>query len=76
VVDGGLFAFTKGTDPDAFLLIEAREKKDDVGWRFAFARFNGSCVWRAVLKGNEVWQVDRLPGKTISDPKQPYCNFR
>jgi hypothetical protein len=76
VVDGGLFAFTKGTDPDAFLLIEARGKKDDVEWQFAFARFNGSCALRAVLKGNEVWQVDRLPGKTISDPKQAYFNFR
>jgi hypothetical protein len=76
VVDGGLFAFTKGTDPDAFLLLEARGKKDDVEWQYAFARFNGSCALRAVLKDKEVWQVDRLPGKTISDPKQPYFNFR
>jgi hypothetical protein len=76
VVDGGLFAFTKGTDPDAFLMIETRGKKDDAEWQFAFARFNGNCALRAVLKGNEVWQVDRLPGKTISGPKQPYFNFR
>jgi hypothetical protein len=76
VVDGGLFAFTKGIDPDAFLMIEARGKKDDAEWQFAFARFNGSCRLRAVLKDNEVWQVDRLPSKTIADPKQPYFNFR
>jgi hypothetical protein len=76
VVDGALFAFTKGTDPDAFLLIEARGKKDDVEWQFSFARFNRSCALRAVLKDKEVWQVDRLPSKTIGDPKQTYFNFR
>src|SRR5262245_24708966 len=76
VADGALFAFTKGTDPDAFLMIEARGKKDDVEWQFAFARFNGSCALRAALKDNGVWQVDRLPTKTIADPKHPYFNFR
>jgi hypothetical protein len=76
VVDGALFAFCKGTDPDAFLLIEARGKKDDVQWQFAFARFNGSCTLRALQKDKEVWQVERLPSKTIGDPKQPYFNFR
>jgi hypothetical protein len=76
VSDGALFAFTKGTDPDAFLLIEARGEKDSLSWQYAFARFNGSCDLRAVHKGDEVWQVNRLPGKMISDPKQPYFNFR
>jgi hypothetical protein len=61
VGDGALFAFTKGTDSDAFLLIEARGKKDDVEWQFAFARFNGSCALRADLKNKEVWQVDSFP---------------
>ncbi len=76
VVDGGLFAFCKGTDPDAFLVIEGRRTKDGVEWQFAFARFNGSCALRALHKDKEVWQADRLSGKTIGDPKQPYFNFR
>jgi hypothetical protein len=76
VLDGALFAFGKGTDPDAFLMIEARGKKDDPQWHYAFARFNGSCVLRATHKDKEAWKVDRLPGKTISDPKEPYFNFR
>ena len=76
VADGALFAFTKGTDPDAFLLIEARGKKDDIEWQYAFARFNGSCVLRATLKDIVVWEAARLPGKTLADPKQPYFNFR
>jgi hypothetical protein len=76
VVDGALFAFTKGTDPDTFLMIEARGKKNDAEWQFAFARFNGNCVLRATLKDKEVWHADRLPTKMIVDPKQPYFNFR
>lgn len=76
VADGALFAFTKGTDPDAFLLIEARGEHDAAQWQFAFARFNGSCTLRAVHKDIEVWHADRLPSKTIGDPKQPYFNFR
>jgi hypothetical protein len=75
VLDGGLFAFTKGIDPDAFLMLEARGKKDDGEWEFAFARFNGSCKLRAVLKDKAVWEVERLSGKTLSDRKQPYFNF-
>ncbi len=76
VADGALFAFTKGTDPDAFLLIEARGEQDAAQWQFAFARFNGSCTLRAVHKDIEVWHAGRLPSKTIGDPKQPYFNFR
>lgn len=75
VTDGALFAFTKGTDPEALLMIEARGKKD-VEWQFAFARLNGWCSFSAVLKEKEVWQADRLSGKTIGDPKQPYFGYR
>lgn len=75
VADGGLFAFTKGIDPDAFLMLEVRGKKDEGAWQYAFARFNGSCKLRAVREEKDVWQVDRLPFKTTRDPKQPYSNF-
>src|SRR5262249_48318197 len=49
-VDGGLFAYTKGIDPDAFLMIEVRKGKDGDEWQYAFARFNGSCALKAVRK--------------------------
>src|SRR5262245_37888435 len=39
VVDGAMFVFVEGTDPEAFLLIEARGG-DDPHWEFAFARMN------------------------------------
>lgn len=75
VADGALFAFTKGTDPDALLLIEARGKTDP-GWQFAFARLNGNCSLRAALKDKDVWQVARVPSKTMADPTQPYFGYR
>jgi hypothetical protein len=76
VADGALFAFTKATDPEAILMIEARGKKDEVEWQFAFARLNAYCTLRAVHQDKEVWQVDRLPAKTLSDRKQPYFSLR
>jgi hypothetical protein len=76
VTDGALFAFTKGTDPDVLLMIEARKGKDGVGWQYALARLNGSCGLLATLKGDSVWQAERLPWKTIVDPKQPYFVYR
>jgi hypothetical protein len=76
VADGAMFAFTKGTDPDAFLLVEARGEQDAPQWHFAFARFSGRCILRATHKDVEVWHVDQLPWSTVTDPKQPYFNFR
>jgi len=75
VVDGALFAFSKGTDPEAILVVEARGKKD-AEWQFAFGRLNGWCSFRAVFKDKAVWQVEKLDGKTIADRKQPYYGYR
>jgi hypothetical protein len=76
VTDGALFAFARGTDPEAFLMIEAREGRDGVEWQYAFARFVGHASLRAVRDDREVWQVDALPAKVNTDPKQPYFGLR
>ena len=76
VRDGALFAYAKGTDPETFLLLEARGQKDDLQWQFAFARFNGNCAIRAVHDDKEVWQVSRLSLKENTDAKQPYYGLR
>ncbi|MCI0359298.1 MAG: hypothetical protein L0211_12540, partial [Planctomycetaceae bacterium] len=39
IVDGAMFVFVEGTDPEAFLLIEATGKEKPT-WQFAFARMN------------------------------------
>jgi hypothetical protein len=53
-VDGAIFAFAQGTDPEAFLLLEAREVEGIGQWHFAFA---AACVWElhAQRGEREVW---------------------
>lgn len=53
-VDGAIFAFAQGTDPEAFLLFESRRAEGQEQWHFAFAP---GCVWElhAERQGREVW---------------------
>ena len=76
VTDGALFGFARGTDPEAFLMIETRKGKGGPEWQFAFARFVSHASLRAVRDGKEVWKVDLLPARVITDPKQPYFGLR
>jgi hypothetical protein len=54
--DGALFAFVEGTDPEAFLFIEARPGEGGLEWQFAGAPM--SC-WplRIERKGQVVWSL-------------------
>jgi hypothetical protein len=49
MVDGALFAFvcSVGTDPEVFLVLEARETKEGKRWHYALARFFPSQLVRA-----------------------------
>jgi hypothetical protein len=76
VTDGALLAFVRGTDPEVFLMIEARKGGDGVEWQHAFVRFVGHASLRAVRDDREVWQVDALPARVNTDPKQPYYGLR
>src|SRR5947209_7567407 len=40
VIDGAIFVFVQGTDPDLFLLLEARESGGKAEWQFAACRMN------------------------------------
>jgi hypothetical protein len=76
VTDGAIFAFARGTDPDALLLIEARAGAGGEPWQYALIRFCGHCSLRAAREGREVWQVEVLPARVNTDPKQPYFGLR
>ena len=55
LIDGGLFVFVLGTDPEAFLLIEARRPPVGVlQWHFGATRMN-SINLRLNHRGREVW---------------------
>jgi len=68
VIDGAVFAFAMGTDPESLLLIEAVEKDGKRAWEFAFARrTSGELEGRHREK--VVWHADRYPA--MKDPDLP-----
>jgi hypothetical protein len=69
IIDGAVFAFVMGTDPESLLLLEAVQGSDGTAkWEFAFARrTSGELEGRHQDK--VVWHADRYPG--MKDPNQP-----
>jgi hypothetical protein len=64
VLDGAVFAFVQGTDPESVLLIEAVHTGDGLEWQFAFARrTSGELEGRH--KDVVVWHSDRFPTSNI-----------
>lgn len=60
LLDGAVFAFVQGTDPESLLLLEAFKNGDHFEWQFAFARrTSGELEGRH--KDKVVWHADRFP---------------
>jgi hypothetical protein len=79
VLDGALFAFvtSAGTDPEALLVIEARERPKGAApvWYRALARFTDLNL-SVRHKGTEVFTVDSTRGNTLKMyPNQEYRLF-
>jgi hypothetical protein len=60
VLDGALFAFSLGTDPEVLLLLEARAAGDSHQWQYALARFHYIDL-TVTHSDRKVWHVDPLP---------------
>jgi len=72
VTDGGLFTFVEATDPEAYLLLEARPLGDSIQWHFGFARM-ASVQMQASLDDKKVWEVETLPYNGYRNrPDLPY----
>jgi hypothetical protein len=67
-IDGGVFAFVQGTDPEAILLLEAVSSDGRPRWQYAFARAT-SAGQEARLDKTVVWAVDVLGSTTSRDPQ-------
>jgi hypothetical protein len=78
VISGGLFAFVEGTDPDIFLLIEARGKNAArARWQFAAARMVSYAEVRLRHRDQEVWSAEILPEREIFvEHERVYTTFR
>lgn len=72
-MDGAIFAFVQGTDPEAFLLLETRPdvatRSESLIWHFAMARRTSGWL-ETTYDGQPVWTAERL--FDYSDPKRPY----
>lgn len=69
--DGSIYAFCiHGTDPEAFLLIEAYrdEEHQPYKWQFAFTK-STSAIMDAKLDGKPVWKTKRAP---LYDPSKAW----
>jgi len=64
-IDGAVFAYVQGTDPEAVLLLEVFRQNGRPRWQYAFARATASGL-EARLDKTVVWAVDFLEGKPTS----------
>jgi len=56
LVDGAIFSFANGTNPEVFLVLEASGKEKPV-WQFALVQMTGESV-TAQLDGKEIWKQE------------------
>jgi hypothetical protein len=75
ILTGGLFTLVHGTDPEIFVLIEARGRDPaSTRWQYAAARMTNSAL-RLRLRDKEVLAVESIRGREVTDPDRPYTTF-
>ncbi len=74
ILDGGLFVFVQGTDPEVFLVIEARRDGEIWEWQYALARMN-SIQFIASFQDREVWRTEMLPWANVKNGREIYTSF-
>lgn len=68
LLDGGLFAFVQGTDPEVILILEARRREGKAAdWQYALTR-RSMLGLEADLDGKLVWSVPR----SVGAPSEPW----
>ncbi len=65
VIDGAVFAFVLTTDPEVYLLLEARRGKNGLEWQYACAP-EASAPIRCTWKGKEAWNFEFGPSDNQS----------
>src|SRR5262249_55280381 len=75
ILNGALFTLVHGTDPEIFLLIEARgEDAASARWQYAATRMT-SVELRLRHKDEQVWSAEVLPWKEVYDHEHVYTSF-
>jgi hypothetical protein len=66
VVDGAIFAFANGTNPEVLLVLEANDNKDSPPWHYALVQMTGGAV-SVELDGKEIWQRGEADPPAVRD---------
>lgn len=61
LLDGAMFALAHGTDPEVFILLEARKVDGDYAWHYALAPMTGYAL-KVQLDGKEIWEIQWRKG--------------
>lgn len=72
-LDGALFAFVEGTDPEAFLILEATKTPTGTDWQFGLVRMNSDAL-NITFRDTTVWTVPLIEN-SLSLSKEPYALF-
>jgi len=67
LIDGAIYAFASGTNPEALLLLEARSSGGRAAWHFSFARM-GAGTGEARLDDKIVWECPAIKAWESSGP--------
>lgn len=66
VVDGAIFAFANGTNPEVLLILETNDDKEKDPWHYALVQMTGGAV-AVELDGKEVWQRGEADPPAVRD---------
>jgi hypothetical protein len=76
ILEGGLFAFVRGTDPEMFLLVEARGKDAATArWQCAGARMTTQADLRLQRGNKPAWEAKLPEWKSVADHKGAFTAF-
>jgi hypothetical protein len=68
LLDGAIFSFASGTNPEVLLLVECRKAEEGPVWQVAFARFGANAL-HARQGETTIWEC---PAIERWDAKEPY----
>jgi len=73
VLDGAIFAFVEGTDPELLIAIEATKTENSFEWQYAVGRMN-SIRFEVRRNDQLVWKGDKLapPWPNVRRPEKSY----
>jgi hypothetical protein len=73
LLDGALFAYVQGTDPEAVLVLEAIGTPEKADWQYALVRATSGGL-EVKLDNEVVWTANKYPANR--DPTLPHFTMR